>query len=64
MHSKSFSYLKIKKEYLKFLKSQEVRTEPFRDKLGQLNNFYFRLMTFIKQSIKENLCQKKLARYF
>ena len=40
MHSKSFSYLKIKKEYLKFLKSQEVRTEPFRDKLGQLNNFY------------------------
>ena len=34
------SYKKIKKEYLKFLKSQEVLTEPFRDKIGQLNKFY------------------------
>ena len=32
---------KIQKEYLKFLKSQEVTSEPFRDKLGQLNNFFY-----------------------
>ena len=31
----------VKKIYLKFLKSQEVVSEPFRDKLGQLNNFFF-----------------------
>ncbi len=30
----------IKKKYLKFLKSQEVKSEPFRDKLGQLKKFY------------------------
>ena len=30
-------------KYLKFLKSQEVLSEPFRDKIGQLNNFYFPL---------------------
>ena len=29
--------------YLKFLKSQEVLSEPFRDKLGQLDNFYLPL---------------------
>ncbi len=33
-------YKKLKEKYLKFLKSQEVLSEPFRDKLGQLNNFY------------------------
>ena len=31
---------KIKNKYLKFIKSQEVLSEPFRDKIGQLNNFY------------------------
>ena len=30
----------VKKKYLKFLKSQEVVSEPFRDKLGQLKNFF------------------------
>ena len=34
------NYHKIKKKYLKFLKSQEIMSEPFRDKLGQLNKFY------------------------
>ena len=33
-------YKKLKEKYLKFLKSQEVLSEPFRDKIGQLNNFY------------------------
>ena len=31
---------KVKKKYLKFLKSQEILSEPFRDKIGQLNSFY------------------------
>ena len=35
-----FNLKMIKKKYLKFLKSQEVLSEPFRDKLEQLNNFY------------------------
>ena len=37
------NYKKLKIRYLKFLKSQEVLSEPFRDKLGQLDNFYFPL---------------------
>ena len=37
------NYKKLKIRYLKFLKSQEVLSEPFRDKLGQLKNFYFPL---------------------
>ena len=40
MRSKKLSYLKIKKKYLNFIKSQEVLAEPFRDKVGQLDNFY------------------------
>ena len=35
------NYQKIKKKYLQYLNSQEVMSEPFRDKLGQLNKFYF-----------------------
>jgi D-glycerate 3-kinase len=41
MRADSLNFQKIKKKYLKFLKSQEVTSEPFRDKLGQLKNFYF-----------------------
>ena len=33
MEDKGFNYQKVKK-YLKFLSSQEVMSEPFRDKLG------------------------------
>ena len=36
-------YQKVKVEYLKYLKSQEILSEPFRDKIGQLNNFYIPL---------------------
>ena len=35
-----FNYQKVKKKYLKFLSSQEIMSEPFRDKLNQLNKFY------------------------
>ena len=37
------NYKKLKIKYLKFLKSQEVLSEPFRDKLGQLDHFYLPL---------------------
>ena len=40
MHFTESNYLKTKKEYLRFLKSQEILTEPFRNKVGQLNNFF------------------------
>ncbi len=34
------NYQKIKNRYLNFLKSQEVLSEPFRNKIEQLKNFY------------------------
>ena len=37
------SYKKLKIKYLKFIKSQEILSEPFRDKIGQLNKFYLPL---------------------
>ena len=40
MHNSKASFDRVKKKYLKFLKSQEVVSEPFRDKLGQLNKFF------------------------
>ena len=40
MYKSKESFNHIKKKYLKYLKSQEVVSEPFRDKLGQLNNFF------------------------
>ena len=43
-------YQKIKKNYLRFLKSQEVLSEPFRDKLNQLNNFYLPLSERISKN--------------
>ena len=55
MEDKRINYQKVKKNYLKFLKSQEVVSEPFRDKLGQLNNFYLPL----SKMIKEDYIQKK-----
>ncbi len=40
MHLEKSILIKIKKNYLKYLKSQEVLSEPFRDKNRQLNNYY------------------------
>ena len=46
---------KVKKKYLQFIKSQEVLSEPFRDKLGQLNKFYLPLSKKIfNRKIKNN----------
>ena len=48
MEDKDFNYQKVKKKYLKFLNTQEVMSEPFRDKLGQLNKFYMPISKMIK----------------
>lgn len=37
---RNLNYKKLKKKYVEFLKSQEVLSEPFRNKIGQLNEFY------------------------
>ncbi len=55
MEEKGFNFQKVKKKYLKFLSSQEVMSEPFRDKLGQLNKFYLP----ISKMIKEDYFKKK-----
>ena len=54
MENNRINYQKVKK-YLKFLGSQEVMSEPFRDKLGQLNKFYLP----ISKMIKEEYLKKK-----
>ncbi len=48
MEDKRFNYQKVKKKYLKFLNSQEIISEPFRDKVGQLNKFYLPISKMIK----------------
>ena len=53
MGDKSLNYQKIKKRYLKFLSSQEVSSEPFRDKLGQLNRFYLPISKMIKDEYEK-----------
>ena len=40
MNVRRSEFSKIKRKYLKFIKSQEITNEQFRDKLKQLNNFY------------------------
>ena len=56
MEDKFYNYQKVKKKYLKFLRSQEVMSEPFRDKLGQLNKFYLPISKMIN---KEYLKKKE-----
>ena len=55
MEDKSYNYQQVKKKYLRFLTSQEVMSEPFRDKLGQLNKFYLP----ISKMIAEDYLKKK-----
>ena len=56
MEDKSYNYQQVKKKYLKFLSSQEVTSEPFRDKLGQLKKFYLPICKLIKD---EYIAEKK-----
>ena len=43
MNFKTSNYQKVKVRYLDFLKSQEVLSEPFRDKIGQFDNYFLPL---------------------
>ena len=43
MTPKNKIYKRLTKKYFKFLNSQEILSEPFRDKVGQLKNFYLKL---------------------
>ena len=54
MKEKIYDFSKVKKKYLKFLKSQEVLGEPFRDKLGQLKNFYVPISDMINKNYSRN----------
>ena len=56
MEDTHYNYQKVKKKYLKFLSSQEVMSEPFRDKVGQLNKYYLPLSKMIS---KEYFRKKK-----
>ena len=58
MKEKISGFSKEKKKYLKFIKSQEVLGEPFRDKLKQLNNFYLP----ISEKINKNYLRDKKTR--
>ena len=58
MDSNKLSYQKVKKKYLNFIKSQEATSEPFRDKIGQLENFYLPVSEMInKRYLKKNKTQ-------
>ena len=50
MNLKKLSYQKVKNKYLKFIKSQEILSEPFRDKINQLNNFYLPISKMINDT--------------
>ena len=56
---KNLSYKKIKKKYLKYLKSQEVLSEPFRDKISQLNKFYLPISQKIQKDYPEHYPRQK-----
>jgi D-glycerate 3-kinase len=54
MKSKFSNFSKVKEKYMKFIKSQEVLGEPFRNKLGQLSNFYIPISEIIYKKYKKN----------
>ena len=54
MYLNKLSFQKVKSKYLKFLKSQEVLSEPFRDKISQLNNFYQPISEMIYKNYIKN----------
>ena len=45
-----FHFKKTKKKYFNFLKKQEIKGEPFYDKIGQFNKFYFPICHSIYQN--------------
>jgi len=54
MQLKRLNYQKAKTKYLKFIKSQEALSEPFRDKINQLNKFYLPISKMIHDNYLKN----------
>jgi len=54
----NLSYERVKKKYLKFLKSQEVLSEPFRNKTNQLNKFFLPISEKIFEIFLKNRTTK------
>ena len=54
MQSNKLSFHKAKNKYLKFIKTQEVLSEPFRDKITQFNNFYLPISQMIHKNYLKN----------
>jgi D-glycerate 3-kinase len=52
MLKKNFSNI-LEKKYLNFLATQEIQSEPFHDKLGQLNKFYLPICKKIYKDYKK-----------
>jgi D-glycerate 3-kinase len=44
----------VEKKYLRFLSNQEIRSRPFHNKIGQLNNFYLPVCKKIYRDYKKN----------
>jgi len=44
----------VEKEYLHFLSTQEIKSKPFHNKIGQLNKFYLPICEKIYQDYKKN----------
>ena len=53
MFQRKLNYQKVKKGYLNFLKSQEILSEPFRNKISQLNNFFLPISEKIYKNYSE-----------
>ena len=54
MYLNKFSYKKLENKYIRFIKSQEALSEPFRDKIGQFNNFYLPISRMLYQTYLKN----------
>jgi len=61
MISKNSNQL-LEKKYLDFLNSQEVYSEPFHNKLGQLNNYYLPICEKIFKKLRKREQEKALLR--
>lgn len=54
MSQKLSEFFRVKEKYLKFVKSQEILGDTFKDKIGQLNNFYFPICEMIYKDYLKN----------
>ena len=61
MQISSSKYSEIKKRYFKFLKKQEALSEPFRNKVGQLNDYYLPICDKINQLFNKDKITKVIG---